>query len=61
MARCGPVGRESSSSHVGEVLESVTAGCIFNNEVTIRFSSVKEWYTYLITLTSLDVALQIKH
>jgi hypothetical protein len=42
MVRCGPVGRESSNSYVGEALESVTTGCIFNNEVTIGFSSVKE-------------------
>jgi hypothetical protein len=42
------------------VLERVTTGCIFNNEVTIGFSSVKACYMYLITLTSLDVARQIK-
>jgi hypothetical protein len=51
--------RESSNSYV-VVLESVTTGCIFNNEVTIGFSSIKTCYTYLITLTSLDVASQIK-
>jgi hypothetical protein len=42
------------------VLESVTTGCRFNNEVTIGFSSVKICKTYLITLTNLDVASQIK-
>jgi hypothetical protein len=42
---------------VSDVLESVATGYTFNNEVTIGFGSVKARYTYLITLTCVDVAL----